>query len=225
MQTIRKSILAGMGFLGACATAYASDSSIYLEYSNVTAVGSRITITRLPIQKPNKQFIYKDVVIELKADSNGNLTYVPSTPQQKLSPPLISNRFVSGRYVYPADTSYGFLLSGPSSVPGSSATKFEVTKSSSLNSNCAGPAIFYVGALSANPNYARIKAAKITSVEYSYGVMGSGASCSISGGSFHTGALVGFSQSGNLLTIATFTTTNGRRDQNTPVSFITYRAQ
>lgn len=175
--------------------------------------------------KSNGKFIYKDVVIELKADGNGNLTYVPSTPQQKLSPSLISNRFVAGTYVYPGNIKYGYVLSGPSGVPGSSATKFEVNKSPSLNDACGVPAIFYVGALSANPNYARIKAAGITSTEYSYGIIGGSSACSINGGSFRTGALVGFSQSGNLITIASFTKYGTEKDQNTPIFFITYQAK
>jgi hypothetical protein len=225
MQPIRKTFFGAAALLVASAHAHATDSSIYLEYSNVTAVGPTITITRLPILKPDGKFIYKDVIIQLKSDSSGNLTYVPSTPQQKLSPSLISNRFVAGTYVYPGNTNEGFILSGPSGVPGRSVTKFEVNKSPSLRDYCGVPAIFYVGALSANPNYARIKAAGITSTEYSYGIIGGSVSCGINGGTFGTGALVGFSQSGNLLTIASFTKQIGGKDQNTPVSFITYRAK
>jgi hypothetical protein len=204
-------------------SAYAADSTIYLDYSNVSAAGSTITITRLPIKLPSGSFIYKDVTVQLAADGNGALTYSPSTPVQPLSPPLKTNNFLAGTYQYTPETGYGFALSGPSGVPGSTETKWETNAVAGETNTCGTPAVFYVGPLASNPNYARIHAAGITSTEYSYGVIGGGSVCGTNenGGDWAANALVGFSQSGTLLTIATFTNSS-IKDQSTPVTYYNF---
>lgn len=197
----------------------------FLQYSSVLATGSTISLNRLPVKLPNGTVIYKDIAIQLQNDAAGLVSVVvPIT--QVVSPALLSANFKAGIYVAPANPKYGFAMSGPGVVPGSSVSKWEVnitpTKLAAGNS-CGVPAIFYVGALARNPNYAsRLQPAGITSVEYSYGLMGSPAvSCTPL---WAPGSIVGFSQSNDMLIIAKFTDAAGV-DHNVPVETRTYRLE
>ena len=182
-------------------------------------------MNRLPILLPNGTIIYKDVTIQLNSDSTGLVSDV-SPIVQATSPNLLSANFRAGTYLWPANTNLGFAMSGPGAVQGSVMTKWEINATPTKNQYCGIPAIFYAGPLSAHPSAARLKAAGITSVEFSYGIIGAGAGCAYYvNASFSPGALVGFSQSGNLLTIASFTTYGDGKDHNVPVQTITYRLQ
>ncbi len=226
MRKLSLAVLAGTALAGVGATAaIAASSTIYLDYSNVIATGSSIFLNRLPIQLPSGTIIYKDVTIQLNSDSTGLVSDV-SPIVQATSPNLLSANFRAGTYVLPSITSSGFAMTGPGAVPGSVMTKWEVNATPTKSQYCGSPAVFYAGPLSAHPSTTRLKAAGITSTEYSYGIIGAGAGCSsYSGASFLTGALVGFSQSGSLLTIASFTTYSDGKDHNVPVQSITYRLQ
>ncbi len=217
--------VAGVGLAGPVYAATVTPT-IYLDYSNVIATGSTIIINRLPIQKSDGTIIYKDVTIQLKTDANGLLTVSPSTPVQVLSPPVLSANFKAGIYALPSAIGAGLALTGPGVVPGNVMTKWEVNATPTKSPYCGMPAVFYVGPLTSNPYYARLKAAGITSAEYSYGIIGGGGGCTApNNGSYAPGALVGFSQSGSLLTIATFTTYSDGKDHDLPVTSFTYRIQ
>jgi hypothetical protein len=67
--------------------------------------------------------------------------------------------------------------------------------------------------------YSRLKAAGITSTAWSYGVIGS-SGCAVDSSDWYPRSLVGLSQTGNTLTIVSFT--SGGSDSSTPRDQITY---
>lgn len=224
------SLLAGAALadLGATAAlaqtpAAAAAPTIFLDSSNVIATGSIISLNRLPIKLPSGAIIYKDVTIQLNSDAVGLVSDV--SPIVQSVSPVLPNSFRAGIYVLPTSPAYGFALTGPSAVPGRAVSKWEVnpTAGKGEGASISGvPAIFYVGALSNNPFYAtRLQPAGITNPEYSYGIVGSPAE---GGRPYSTNTIVGFSQSGGQLSIASFTDANGR-DQNVPVVTRTYSLQ
>ena len=74
---------------------------------------------------------------------------------------------------------------------------------------------FYVGPLASNPLYNRIVNAKITNTTaYSFGLSGGGTN------GFYNGYLLGFTQTGNTLTVVDFT--NGNGDSSVPLTQYTY---
>ncbi len=110
-------------------------------------------------------------------------------------------------------------VSGPGVAPGG-ATEWSLAATTGAN-GCTYPssATWYVGPLSSSPLASRLAAAKITSTALSYGVIG-GEEC------FYTwpnNALIGLSQTGNKITIVSFTL-NGV-DYNVPVDQISYTLQ
>jgi hypothetical protein len=156
----------------------------------------------------------------LKGEST-DLVSAVSPIVQAPSPPVLSANFKAGIYVYPNDPRYGFALTGPGLVSGNVATKWEVnlTPTKFAGALCGVPAVFYVGPLGDNPFYAaRLKPAGITNTEYSYGIVGSPSQCLAP---YATNAIVGFSQSGGELSIASFTDATGK-DHNVPVVTHTY---
>jgi hypothetical protein len=177
-------------------------------------------LNRLPIKLPTGTIIYKDVTIQLQSDSTGLISAV-SPIVQAPSPPVLSANFKAGIYVAPNDPRYGFALTGPGSVSGNVATKWEVNATPTklfAYGDCGVPAVFYVGPLGDNPFYAaRLKPGGITNTEYSYGIVGSPAACNAP---YATNAIVGFSQSGGELSVASFTDASG--DHNVPVVTHTY---
>ncbi len=210
--------------IGASAAVAQTAGTIYLDYANVIATGSTIILNRLPIKTSNGTITYKDVTIGLKWDSISGLSsaILTKTP----SPAVLSASFQAGVYGLTSNLNEGLALTGPGVVPGNSMSKWEVNATTGKTPYCGTPAIFYVGALTDNPFSVRIKAAGITNIEYSYGIVGSGAACiGSASGSWSANALVGFSQSGPLLTIATFTTSSDGKDHNVPVTTYTYQVQ
>ncbi|MBV9507305.1 MAG: hypothetical protein JO323_20110 [Acidobacteriia bacterium] len=79
---------------------------------------------------------------------------------------------------------------------------------------------YVVGSLSSSPLASRLQAANITSMDYSYGTVGS-ETFNIDN-NWYTGTLIGVSQVGNALTIVSFTNYSSGKDQSTPVDQITY---
>lgn len=197
-----------------------SASAVVLDYANVVATGSTIILNRLPIKLPNGSYIYKDVTINLTASTTGVLTVSPAKPAQTASPPVLSAKFNAGTYVYPSNPNYGLVLVGPSVVAAQSITRWQTNAAPTLLKYCGIPTTFYVGDIKQNPLYAtRLKPAGITSTEYSYGIIEDGSTC---GGQWGAGTIIGASQSGDYLTVASFKTTTGQ-DAATPQSRYTYR--
>jgi hypothetical protein len=83
---------------------------------------------------------------------------------------------------------------------------------------------WYVGPIANNPFATRINAAGITSTAYSYGILTGGPDCEQPWCSGSSGNLVGLSQTGNILSIATFST-NGVNDRTSPYGLLTFTLQ
>lgn len=190
------------------------------QYSTLTGSGDTVLATRVPAIASTGATIYWDVTLLFDIDENGNLTLDPAYPQIVKSPNLITGNFVPGNYVGPSTVLNGEALitvAGPGVGPGGT-TEWTLTTSPGAAS-CTYPstATWYVGSLASNPLSARLKKAGITSTAYSYGTGGS-EDCYTD---WETGALLGFSQVGNTITIYTFSA-DGTIDYNTPKDQITY---
>ena len=208
--------------VSACAAAAFSQSTAtppysLFEYSTLTGSGNTITASWVPIVTATGTTIYKDITLQFDVDSAGNLTLAPGFPQVTPSPALNVANFQAGKYVglntYCPSGQATITVSGPGVAPGG-ATEW------SLGASCSysypSSATWYVGNIANNPLAARIKNAGITSTAWSYGI-GSGYNVY---GHWAAGSLLGFSQTGNAITIATFT--SGGVDHNTPIDQITY---
>jgi hypothetical protein len=195
----------------------------YAQFTNSTLTSSVNTITAswVPVVTATAT-TYQNVTIVFNVDASGNLTIAPGYPQIVAAPSIVVSNFEAGTYVGPNSVLGGNALvnvSGPG-VTNGGATEWSLGVAPG-GSGCTYPtsATWYVGKLANNPLYSRIKAAGITSTAWSYGIIGSD-QCTIDGGLWNTGALIGLSQTGNTITIVSFTG-NGT-DHNVPLDQITY---
>jgi hypothetical protein len=186
---------------------------------------------------PDGKILLRDISIQFEADSNGNVTISDGYPRVLGSPELPMLQFQAGKYVGPRNVANGkavIRVGGPSPSPGGGTTWSLLASDDADNCTYPSSATWYVGPLENSPQAPRLKRAGITSTAWSYGVSGVGprSSCLPSGYfNWDNGSLIGVSQSGNTLTIATFTYsfspvtgTDGQRtnDRNAPVDQITY---
>lgn len=202
------------------------------QYAHLSGLQNTITATRVPVVTDTGTTIYKDVTLQFDVDQDGNLTLSSDFPQVVDSAAALVLSFRSGTYVGP-----GTVLNGKASVevngPGVSeggATTWSLAASSSADV-CTYPssATWYVGPTSNNPLLARLKRLGITSTAWSYGVAGGiigGSGPCVNGSriadNWGPGTLIGVSQSGNALTIASFSR-GGSLDDSYPRDQITYR--
>ena len=188
------------------------------QLSTLTGSGNTIVATRVPIVLAGKT-IYKNVTLAFAVDSSGNLTLAPGYPKfVPAANPIIAG-FRAGRYVGPSNVLGGaaiITVSGPGVASGG-ATEWSIAAGAGA-SGCTYPssATWYVGPITSNPLYPRLKAAGIASTAWSYGVTG-GEECY---GTWWDDTIIGVSQIGNALTIVSFTD-NGIT-KNTPFDQITY---
>lgn len=189
------------------------------QYASLTGSGNTINLTRVPTANSSGTISYYDVTIEFTVNSSGQLAIASGYPQITPSPSLITAGFKAGKYVGPSTILDGEMfvnVSGPGVTSGG-ATEWSLAAASGA-ADCTYPstATWYVGALTSNPLYSRIKAAGITSTAWSYGVTGA-ANCY---DDWLTDTLIGVSQNGNTITIVSFT--NDGTDHNTVQDTVTY---
>jgi len=200
------------------AAAAATPPYSLFEFSTLTGSGNTVTATLIPIVTSTGAVVYKDVTLQFVADAAGNLTLASGFPKVALSATFITSTFKAGRYVGPSTILSGTAIvsvSGPSVTTGG-ATEWTLAAAGGA-AGCTYPATatWYVGPLANSPIAARVKAAGITSTAWYYGVA-SGPCYS----SWYTNTLIGVSQVGNTLTIASFT--NYPTDYSLPRDQITY---
>jgi hypothetical protein len=195
--------------------------------ATLTGSGNTITATRVPVALSATLIIYVDVTLQFNSDSNGNLTLASGFPQIVSSPALVTGNFTSGTFLGPTTLFKGnglIAVSGPA-VLDAGATMWSLTTAPGTDPSIyIASADWYVGPIATNPYATRISAAKITSTAYSYGILTGGPNCATPWCSGALGNLVGFSQTGNVLSIATFSY-NGESDQNTPYAVLTFTLQ
>ena len=195
--------------------------SILLQYASVVSAGNVITITRAPVTTSTGATVYEDIALELAVGANGAITVVSGYPKWKPSPVLTVAAFKPGIYVGPANVNggkMGFALAGPQ--PGAGVTVWSIATAPNYDEyTTPGNAVFYVGPLASNLEYARLKKAGITNTSLSYGAMGSGAA----NNGWCKNDLLGFSQSNNTIVVQNFTGCGV--DQALPVDRYTYTAK
>jgi hypothetical protein len=146
------------------------------------------------------------------------ITYILGTATAPSATPV--STFQAGTYRSPSTILSGqatITLTGPGNA-GSGNLQWTLANAPGAN-NCTYPntATWFVGPIASNPLVAaRLSKAGITSTAWSYGV-GNGNAC---GGFWGGNDLLGFSQIGNTLSIARFT--SGGNDFAAPVDEITY---
>lgn len=184
----------------ATATTLAPDLAYF---QDVVIVGSnnQISITRLPVTANGKTY-YWNLTLPFEVETNGEVTV--GLMDRVASPNLIVSAFKPGTYVGPSTILGGqakIVVAGPG-VWNGLYSEWTISAASGAN-GCTYPAtgVFYdVSAITANPLYSRLKAAGITSNAWSYGIE--------TGTCYYTwggNGLIGVSQVGNTLTIASFT--------------------
>jgi hypothetical protein len=190
--------------------------------ATITSSSNTVVASRVPVMSSKGTIVYQDVTLVFTIGSTGLLT-LASPPKVITSPILITAGFRAGRYVGPSTVLGGSaktIVSGPGVAPGNT-TEWTLTAAPGAN-HCTYPtsATWYVSSsLATSPLAARLKAAGITSKDYSYGIVGSGA-CVIDD-TWATGTLIGVVQTGNTLSIVSFTPYGGK-DSAKIVDQITY---
>jgi hypothetical protein len=193
------------------------------QYAVMTGSNNSILATRLPVVYNGRTY-YEDVTFALYfAISSKGVVTATATPTVVTSPTLLTANFEAGNYVGPSTVGSGNALitvSGPGVVVGG-ATEWSIAASTGAW-GCTYPstATFYVGPITSNPLYARLKAAGITSTAYSYGIVGDGPTC-FPGYDWYAGSLIGLTQNNGTLTIVSFTN-NANQDHDVPIDQITY---
>jgi hypothetical protein len=209
------------------ATLAATAPTTYAEFQYATLTGTTNTInaTNVPVVTSTGT-VYKNLTFQVNVSSAGAVTIVAGSPTAVASPTTQSAGFKAGTYLGPSSlfSDNGLItVSGPGVTAGG-ATVWSLAAAPGANS-CTYPssATWYVGAPTAanNPLAARLKKAGITSAAFNYGLLGVTASCY--GGYWDNGAILGLSQTGNSITIASFTLGGATgTDFSTPQSQITY---
>ena len=195
------------------------------QFATLTGSGNTITATRIPVVNGAGKTAYKNMTLQFDVDSDGNLMPSSGFPQLFDAPALLVSSFKAGSYIGPASVLGGktpVYVDGPG-LTDSGATTWSITTAAGADPcTYPGSATWYVGPIDSGPMAPRLKKAGITSTGWSYGV--GGASCrdyNFNIFSWGSGSLIGVSQSGNAVTIASFTY-NGS-DYSSPQSQVTYR--
>lgn len=187
------------------------------QYATLTGTTNTINATMVPVVYGAK-VTYKDITIPVTVSATGVVSVGAATVVA--SPVIQANNFKAGTYVAPSNMFGGkglVVVSGPGVTAGG-ATEWSLAAAAGAD-GCTYPvaATWYVGPPTAanNPLAARLKKAGITSTAYSYGVLG-GSSAGCPDNHFDPGSLIGASQTGNSLTVVSFSYNGGTTDYNTP---------
>jgi hypothetical protein len=187
--------------------------------STLTSSTNAITATRVPVADSTGAIHYRNITLLFDvADSSTDgvsVTLASGYPTVVTSAsPILVNGFVAGTYAAPNGAK--IVVSGPGIASGG-ATEWSLAQS---GTTCAFPfsATWYVGPITSNPLYTRLKKAGITSTAYSYGLLGTNSTCG--GNDWDGGNILGFSQTGTTLTILSFSF--AQEDSSTPIAQLTY---
>jgi hypothetical protein len=188
-----------------------------LQNSGLVAAGNTISLTRIPVVVGAATTIYKDMILQFDVDGSGNFTLSPGFPQITDSPSMLVSSIVPGKYVL---GKYALNVTGPAVLSGG-VLAYSITMADDANGNTyPSQATFYVGALDKVPIADRIKKAGITSTAWNYGLASGNNCCSYWP---PANMLIGVSQIGNTLTIASFSTGwSTTTDKNAPTDQIIY---
>ena len=225
---LRSSLIAlGVAFaaIGLGGPALGATPTVYAGSATITGAGDIVQVSRMPVQTSSGTVVYYDVTITFGVTSAGALSVVSTTIGP--SPSLIITNFKAGTYASPAGLNFTELVSGPGIGP-AGTTAWNIAKSGGSNLGCAYPATasWYTGPIASNPYAARITGAGITTTDYSYGISGpissicSGVESQEFNNASNVAPLIGASQTGNSLTLVSFTDPTGK-DHSVPVGQVT----
>lgn len=205
--------------------AMAATPTAFFDQSTLTGAGNTVTINRVPVQTSSGRIIYYDVTTQYSVDGSGHLTVAAGYPSITPSKTLLVGDFKAGNYIGPSTLGggkYFAVLGGPGvGAGGATAWAFQASTGADCNTTPSS-ATWYTGAITSNPEYARLKAAGITSPVYSYGTSGNEPFDCGDSLHFYAGALIGAAQAGNTLTIVSFSSSYTGLDYATPQDQITY---
>jgi hypothetical protein len=189
--------------------------------STITSTNNTISATRVPVLDSTGAIHYRDITllfnVEDSTTNGADVTLASGYPMVvKSASPIQVDGFEAGTYRAPGGGA-AIAVTGPGVTSGG-ATEWSLAQSSTA---CTFPysATWYVGPISSNPLYARLKKAGITSTAYSYGLLGTASGCGDA--DWDSGALLGFSQTGKSLTIVSFSHV-GTEDSSVPREQITF---
>jgi hypothetical protein len=191
------------------------------QFATLTGTGNSVTGVLVPVVLSNGTIIYDNVTLTFDVSSTGALT-VGSLAVAAAPTPVISS-FAKGQYVGPSTINGGkniINVSGPGVASGG-VTEWSLAAASGASCyTYPATATWYVGPLADNPLAARVKAAGIntTSTTMYFGIA---SEACVYSGYWETGTLIGVSQTGNSLTIASFSY-EGSKDYSTIQDQITY---
>ena len=172
--------------------------SVYAQDATVTANATTVSGQYLPVVSSTGTASYFNFTTTIAVDASGNPS---ATTVFSPSPKLLFDGLQVGKYM---DDGYNATLSGPGIGP-SGTTEWSWSGDYNL-----GSAAFYVGPIAKNPLAARIKKAGITYTGYTYGISGGG------GTNWASNCLVGIAQTGNALTLVSFSNSGCTQDYPMP---------
>jgi len=190
--------------------------AIALQYASVVSAANTITITRAPVTTSTGAVVYKDITLQLAVSTTGGVTVAPGYPKVVTSPNLLVGSLKAGTYTNASY--YGIVLTGPGI--GQGVTVWNIATAPQYNEGVPASATIWMGPRANSPIANRLKAANITSTNWTYGTVWSPNNNYGTLQTFQQNDIIGISQVGNTLNIACFTL-NGT-DQNTPVDMIIY---
>jgi len=207
------------------------DPALLLQHGVLVGAAKTITASRVPVFLSSGEIVYKNILIQFDVDADGTLRIASDFPLISDAPKLDVVTFRVGSYIGPGSVLGGktpAFVDGPGATVGG-ATTWSFTSAAEADV-CTYPssATWYVGPIENTPVASRLKKAGITSTAWSYGVAngpkiydrcGTGNSFQVA--KWQPGTLVGVSQTGNSITISSFTEYN--TDYSTPVDQVTYR--
>ena len=196
--------------------------SILFQDAGVATSTNTIDVTRVPVVNSKGTITYYDISLVFEQSGSGEPVLVSGSPVVATSAKPNSANFIAGTYIAPTgmfDNNGIITVSGPSALAGGGTEWTLTLPSGAYGETYPNSAVWYVEPIASNPLAARIQKAGLTSTQYSYGV----------GNTFtdhwYENSLLGFSQSGNSLTITDFTNLGNDVDQSTSADQITYILQ
>ena len=174
---------------------------------------------RVPVVVAPGTTVYKDITLQFDVDSGGNVTLSGGYPMIVDSQAFLVLSIQPGLYATPKTILNGkgiITITGPGVMDGG-VTAFTINAGANAD-GCTYPSTgtFYVGPIANNPLAARLQKAGITSTAWSYGI----GYCTCGSNAWGNNSIIGVSQVGNTITIASFTWVG--TDKNLPADQVTY---
>jgi hypothetical protein len=136
----------------------------------ITGAEKRISVSRVPVINSAGVVTYKDITINFEVSSSGVLTLAPFNPTITASPSLLTSGFKAGNYKDGRGNKY--VVSGPSAIPNTTRTAWSMAFVSGPDATQFSMG-WVTGPITGHPNESSLKARRITTTAYSWGIVGS----------------------------------------------------